>query len=152
MATIETGVSLILSFNDLNWLAILVAAVAFFALGASWYQPKVMGNKWMKAAGVDPSEASPNPWIFVGTLIAYFLMAMVLAVIAQGIGASSVGDGLVLGLFTGVVFVGAQALGQRHLRGQNTGSGAGEWGSRRSRPRDHGNHCLSVDMSPSPKG
>ena len=109
MATIETGVSLILSFNDLNWLAILVAAVAFFALGASWYQPKVMGNKWMKAAGVDPSEASPNPWIFVGTLIAYFLMAMVLAVIAQGIGASSVGDGLVLGLFTGVVFVGAQA-------------------------------------------
>ncbi len=98
-----------LSFNDLNWLAILVAAVAFFALGALWYQPKVMGNKWMKAAGVDPSEASPNPWIFVGTLIAYFLMAMVLAVIAQGIGASSVGDGLVLGLFTGVVFVGAQA-------------------------------------------
>ena len=98
-----------LSFNDLNWLAILVAAVAFFALGALWYQPKVMGNKWMKAAGVDPSEASPNPWIFVGTLIAYLLMAMVLAVIAQGIGASSVGDGLVLGLFTGVVFVGAQA-------------------------------------------
>ncbi len=98
-----------LSFNDLNWLAILVAAVAFFALGALWYQPKVMGNKWMKAAGVDPSEASPNPWIFVGTLIAYFLMAMVLALIAQGIGASSVGDGLVLGLFTGMVFVGAQA-------------------------------------------
>ncbi len=98
-----------LSLNDLNWLAILVAAVAFFAVGALWYQPKVMGARWMKAAGVDPSKASPNPGIFVGTLIAYFLMAMVLAMIARGIGGSSFSDGLVLGLFTGVVFVGAQA-------------------------------------------
>lgn len=98
-----------LSLNDLNWLAILVAAVAFFAVGALWYQPKVMGARWMKAAGVDPSKASPNPGIFVGTLIAYFLMAMVLAMIARGIGGSSFSNGLVLGLVTGVVFVGAQA-------------------------------------------
>ena len=34
---------------------------------------------------------------------------MVLAMIARGIGGSSFGDGLVLGLVTGVVFVGAQA-------------------------------------------
>ena len=45
----------------------------------------------------------------MGTLAAYFLMALVLAMIAQGIGASSFGDGLALGLFTGVVFVAAQA-------------------------------------------
>lgn len=98
-----------LSLDDLNWLAILVAAIAFFAVGALWYQRGVMGNRWMKAAAVEPSEASPRAWIFVGTLIAYFLMAMVLAMISQGIGASSFGDGLVLGLFTGVVFVAAQA-------------------------------------------
>ncbi len=98
-----------LSFGDLNWLAIVVAALAFFAVGALWYQQKVMGTRWMKAAGVDPSKNSPHPMIFVGTLAAYFLMAMVLAMIARGIGASSFGDGLVLGLLTGVVFVGAQA-------------------------------------------
>lgn len=98
-----------LVFSDVNWVAILVAALAFFAVGAVWYQPKVMGARWMKAAEVDPSKASPNPWIFLGTLVAYFLMAMVLAMIAQGIGASSFGDGLALGLSTGVVFVGAQA-------------------------------------------
>ena len=98
-----------LSLNDLNWLAVLVAAVAFFAVAAVWYQPKVMGTKWMRAAGVEPSKGSPSPWIFVGTLIAYFLMATALAMIARGIGGSSFGDGLVLGLVTGVVFVGAQA-------------------------------------------
>lgn len=100
---------MVLTFNDLNWPAILVAAVAFFAAGALWYQPKVMGARWMKAAEVDPSKASPNPWMFVGTLVAYFLMATALAMIAQGIGASSLGDGIVLGLFTGIVFVGAQS-------------------------------------------
>lgn len=98
-----------LSFTDLNWLAIVIAAVVFFGMGAVWYQPKVMGRRWMKAAGVNPSDTSPNPWIFVGTLVAYLLMAMVLAMLSRGIGASSFGDGLVLGLFTGVVFVAAQA-------------------------------------------
>ncbi|MCE2527863.1 MAG: DUF1761 domain-containing protein [Actinomycetia bacterium] len=98
-----------LSFNDLNWLAIVVAALVFFAVGAVWYQPKVMGSRWMKAVEVDPSKAAPNPWIFIGTFVAYLLMAMVLAMLAQGMGASSFGDGLVLGLYTGVVFVGAQA-------------------------------------------
>ena len=98
-----------LSVSDVNWLAVLVAAVAFFAVAAVWYQPKVMGTRWMKAIGVDPSQSSPSPWIFVGTFIAYFLMATALAMIAQGIGASSFGDGLVLGLVTGVAFVGAQA-------------------------------------------
>ncbi len=98
-----------LSLSDLNWLAILVAALVFFALGAVWYQRGVMGNRWMKAAAVDPSDASPRAPIFVGTLIAYFLMATVLAALSQGLGASSFPDGLVLGLFTGVVFVAAQA-------------------------------------------
>jgi hypothetical protein len=111
----------VISFTDLNWLAILVAAIAFFAVGAVWYQPKVMGSRWMKAAQVDPSDASPNPWIFVGTLVAYFLMAMVLAVIAQGIGASSFGDGLALGLLTGVVFVGAQAWVNASYEGRSLG-------------------------------
>ena len=98
-----------LSVSDLNWLAVLVAAVAYFVVAAVWYQPKVMGTRWMRAVGVDPSKGSPSPWIFVGTLVAYFLMASALAMIAQGIGGSSFGDGLVLGLVTGVAFVGAQA-------------------------------------------
>ncbi len=97
-----------LTFGGLNWPAVLVAAVAYFAAGAVWYQPKVMGARWMSATGVDPSDASPKPWSFVGTLVAYFLMAMVLAMIARGIDASYFGEGLVLGLFTGVVFVAAQ--------------------------------------------
>lgn len=30
--------------GDLNWLAVVVAAIAYFALGALWYAPPVFGT------------------------------------------------------------------------------------------------------------
>lgn len=98
-----------LTLSGLNWLAIIVAAIAFFGLAAVWYQPRVMGRRWMEATGVDASSGGPNPWMFLGTLVAYFVMAVVLAMIARGTGASLFADGLVLGLSTGIAFVAAQA-------------------------------------------
>ncbi len=99
-----------LSLSGLNWLAIIVAAIAFFGLAAIWYQPKVMGNKWMEAAGIEPSSDGPKPIFFVATFVAYLVMATVLAMIARGTGASSFGEGLVLGLATGIAFVALQAM------------------------------------------
>ena len=98
-----------ITLGGLNWLAIIVAAIVFFGLAAIWYQPRVMGRKWIEAAGVEPPDAAPNPTVFAGVLVAYFIMAVVLAMLAQGIGASSFGDGLALGLATGIAFVAAQA-------------------------------------------
>ncbi|MDE0170012.1 MAG: DUF1761 domain-containing protein [bacterium] len=98
-----------ITLTGLNWLAIIVAAIVFFGLAAVWYQPRVMGRKWMEAAGVEPPDAAPNPMTFVGVLVAYFVMAIVLAMVARGVGASSFVDGLALGLATGVAFVAAQA-------------------------------------------
>ena len=100
-----------LSLSGLNWLAIIVAAIAFFGLAAIWYQPKVMGTKWAEAAGVDPSSSDgPKPIFFVATFVAYLVMATVLAMIARGTGASTFGEGLVLGLLTGFAFVALQAM------------------------------------------
>ena len=108
-----------LTFSDLNWLAIIVAALVFFGLAAIWYQPAVMGRKWMAAAGVEPSGTGPNPLVYVGTLVAYFIMALVLAMIAQAAGASSFGDGLVLGLATGIAFVAGQAWINANYEGRS---------------------------------
>jgi len=33
--------------SDVNYLAAIVAAIAWFALGAIWYMPAVMGRAWM---------------------------------------------------------------------------------------------------------
>jgi hypothetical protein len=42
--------------GDLNWLAVIVATLAFFALGAAWYAPKVFGDVWMRAGGIQAPE------------------------------------------------------------------------------------------------
>jgi len=49
-------------FNDaarpaLNWIAIAVASVAAFGVGAVWYNPKVFGAEWMKLVGLSEARA-----------------------------------------------------------------------------------------------
>ncbi len=42
--------------GDLNWLAVLVAAIAFFALGAVWYAQPVFGKAWTRASNFQLPE------------------------------------------------------------------------------------------------
>ena len=43
-------------FGDLNWLAILVAAVAWFAFSAAWYSVPPLSSAWQQAAKVNGNE------------------------------------------------------------------------------------------------
>ena len=36
--------------GDLNWLAVLVAALVYFILGAIWYAPPIFGRAWMRGS------------------------------------------------------------------------------------------------------
>ena len=45
-----------MSFAGMNYLAIVVAAVAAWIFGAVYYAG--LGKRWMKAARIDPSAAS----------------------------------------------------------------------------------------------
>jgi len=93
--------------SDVNYLAAVVAALVYFGIGAIWYAPPVLGKIWQQAVGLTQEQLRPNPMIFVGTFIAYFLMAVTLAAIARSTGASDFADGLVLGLFVGIGIVAA---------------------------------------------
>jgi hypothetical protein len=33
--------------KDINWLAVLVAGIAYWALGALWYSKILFSNKWL---------------------------------------------------------------------------------------------------------
>ena len=37
---------------QVNWLAIIAAAIVMFGLGAVWYSPWLFVKQWAKAAGV----------------------------------------------------------------------------------------------------
>jgi len=43
-------------FSHLNWWAILVAALAYFILGAVWYSKALFGSKWAQLVKLDMSN------------------------------------------------------------------------------------------------
>ena len=47
-------------FGELNWLAIVVATIAWFAFSAIWYSVPPLSKAWQKASKVDmTTEALP---------------------------------------------------------------------------------------------
>ncbi|HEV2750637.1 MAG TPA: DUF1761 domain-containing protein [Gemmatimonadales bacterium] len=65
--------------GDVNYLAVLVAAVAVFVLGWLWYSPLVFFKPWMRARGMDPAAAMAGAKMPGGKLAVEFLRCLVLA-------------------------------------------------------------------------
>ena len=58
-----------------NPIAMLVAAISALVVGFIWYNPKVFGNAWMKAAGVTDEQ------IKGGNMVKIFGLALLFAFI-----------------------------------------------------------------------
>ena len=67
-----------MDFSNLNYFAILAAAIAGMVTGAAWYG--AFGKVWMKAAGYT-EEPTPNPKIYIVAAFAQLLIAYMLAVL-----------------------------------------------------------------------
>ena len=91
-------------FGELNWLAVLVATIAWFAFSAAWYSVPPLSKAWMGAAKVTPGEGAPLVQILVPTFIGYFVTATVIAMLAKAIGAAVFADGIALAVVLGVGF------------------------------------------------
>ena len=90
--------------GQLNWLAVIVGAVIYFALGALWYTPAVFGRRWMRSIGWDPERTPPqsNPLTYAVPAAAYLVMAIAVGLLAAATGTDTLGEGIVLGLVVGV--------------------------------------------------
>ena len=68
--------------QHLNWLSVAVSALAYFALGAIWFNPKVFGTIWMKGHGIAaPTEEDKKkmPMMMLTTFILCFIGTIALA-------------------------------------------------------------------------
>lgn len=70
-------------FADINWLAVLLAAVASMVLGMGWYT--ILGNQWMAALGKTREELMPEgkassmPFVIAAIcqlVMAYFVLLL----------------------------------------------------------------------------
>ena len=92
--------------SDLNWLAVLVAALAYFAIGALWYAPPVFGKMWMAAGGMAMPEAGtrPSPTIYLTPLVGSVLSAIALGMLAEATDTETLQQGIALGLVVAIGF------------------------------------------------
>ena len=91
----------------LNHMAVLVSAAVHFLLGGLWYSPVLFAKPWMRVVGLSEEDmkkgASPMPYAiaFAASLFSAYALGCVLSAVQ----ATSVWDGLSIGLMTGVGFV-----------------------------------------------
>lgn len=93
-------------FSHLNWLAILVAAIAYFALGAIWYSA-LFGKRWVALHKLNPEDPEMKKGVAATMISSFFLMlltAFCLALFVSRINLTEAVSGIKLGLITGVGF------------------------------------------------
>jgi hypothetical protein len=65
---------------QVNYLAVLLAALSTMVVGSIWYTPKVFGNTWMKLAGLNRKDLEKNGYMpIVITVVVSLISAYVLA-------------------------------------------------------------------------
>ena len=102
------------SLAGINWLAVVVATVAAFAIGGFWYSKALFGSTWLQEVGLteDAVNNANVRMTFGGTFVLQFLAVTALAAL---IGTdSSWQGGLQTGLLVSVFWV-ATAYGITYL-------------------------------------
>ena len=61
---------------DLNWFAVLAAAVSAFMLGGLWYGPLFL-KAWSREAGIDPNAVGRHPAKTFGTAFVAALLSAI---------------------------------------------------------------------------
>jgi hypothetical protein len=89
-----------LEFVGINIGAILVTWIIYMAVGGIWYSPVGFAKKWQKYTGIDimkiPTQQANR--ILLSVALSSLVQAITLAVIVKSVGATTVLEGLVVGV------------------------------------------------------
>src|ERR1700722_13058493 len=88
--------------NEMNYLAIIVAAVVNVAIGSMWYSPILFAKPWSKAMGIKPEDFMKNnkgmsARMYVPPLVAGLVSAYVLAWFINALNITTLTGGLGIG-------------------------------------------------------
>lgn len=107
------------NFDYLNWPAIVVAAIAYFVLGALWYSKVLFAKRWIADLKIDVNNPDAKKGMGImlgGSVVLMFVQSVAIAIIAERLGIRGDGwmSGLKLGAVTGGCFC-AAAVGVNYL-------------------------------------
>lgn len=106
-------------FDYINWIAVIVASLAYFSLGALWYSKVLFAKRWiadLKLDVNDPNAKKGMGLMFGGSLVLMFVQTVAIAILANRLDIVGAGwlSGLKLGAFTGCCFC-AATVGVNYL-------------------------------------
>jgi hypothetical protein len=93
--------------THLNWLHVVVAAIAFFVLGALWYSPVLFSKPWAKLVNLnmaDPNARKGMGAMMFGSFILMIICCIALAIVYNILRLDSALSAVKFGLFFGVGF------------------------------------------------
>jgi hypothetical protein len=103
-----------MDISQLNWFAVITAAVSSFILGGLWYSPLLFGNPWMKENGFtkESLQGANMAKIFGLSFIAALIMSVNLAMFLGP--EQDTGFGAMAGFLAGFGWV-AMSVGTHYL-------------------------------------
>lgn len=93
-----------------NYLAVLLAAIVYFVIGAIWYSPYIFGDRWMKHEESIPNEPPQHYLLhrigsYLGEFIISLIIAYVLTLFIQISQAEEIVEGVSVALWAWIGFI-----------------------------------------------
>ena len=102
---------------DINYAAVLVAAVINMAVGAVWYSPALFGKAWSKLTGKKDMKGSGQMGYAVSAVGA-LVQSWILVHFVQYAGSTTVTEGAITGFWLWLAFVAAVMAGAYVFEGR----------------------------------
>jgi hypothetical protein len=100
-----------LDYSAVNWVAVIIAAVANIVINTVWYLPQLFGKQWAAATGREMNTGG-NPMLYGIAIVGALISAYVLALLVHATGVGLITEGAVLGLAVAIGFIAtSQAVG-----------------------------------------
>jgi hypothetical protein len=111
-----------MGFENVNWIAVVVAAIVALVIGAGWFSRYLFGERWQAAVGKGQEEMGSPATAMAIAFIGYLVMATVLARVMPA--GASVGVALMWGFMVWLGFMATATLISSAFEGA---IGAAQW-------------------------
>ncbi len=111
-----------MNMMEVNFIAVVLCAVAAMILGYVWYGPMLFGKTWQKEAGVSDAQAKKANMttMYVGMFVAALVEAYVLSVVLGMMGSLTLMSAATGAFWVWLGFIAATMVGSVLAEGKST--------------------------------
>lgn len=102
----------------MNWLGVVIAAIAAMVIGSIWYSNMGFGRTWIALSGRQMGEGQQVGPLYAMTALAALIQAIALAWFINQTGWTTGAGGALIGLYAGLGFIATAAFAQVLFAGQ----------------------------------